>query len=35
MKITDIIKTLDLKVISGQNGLSDEITGGYVSDLAQ
>ena len=33
MKITDIIKTLDLKVISGQNGLSNEITGGYVSDL--
>jgi predicted transcriptional regulator len=33
MKITDIIKPLDLKVISGKNGLSNEITGGYVSDL--
>jgi predicted transcriptional regulator len=33
MKITDIIKGLNLKVISGQNGLSNEITGGYVSDL--
>jgi len=33
MKITDIIKQLDLKVISGQNGLSNEIKGGYVSDL--
>ena len=33
MKITDIIKALDLKVISGNDGLSNEITGGYVSDL--
>jgi predicted transcriptional regulator len=33
MKITDIITALDLKVISGNNGLSNEITGGYVSDL--
>jgi predicted transcriptional regulator len=33
MKITDIIKTLDLKVLSGGEGLSAEITGGYVSDL--
>ncbi len=33
MKITDIIKPLDLKVISGHNGLSNEISGGYVSDL--
>jgi predicted transcriptional regulator len=33
MKISDIIKGLDLKVISGQNGLSNEVTGGYVSDL--
>lgn len=33
MKITDIVQALDLKVISGQNGLSNEITGGYVSDL--
>ena len=33
MKITDIIKSLDLKIISGQNGLPNEVTGGYVSDL--
>jgi predicted transcriptional regulator len=33
MKITDIVKELELKVISGNNGLSKEITGGYVSDL--
>ena len=33
MKISDIITKLDLKVISGHNGLSNEITGGYVSDL--
>ncbi|MCE5347788.1 MAG: serine kinase [Bacteroidales bacterium] len=33
MKITDIIKALNLKVISGQNGLTNEIKGGYVSDL--
>ena len=33
MKISDIIKALDLKVISGQNGLSSTATGGYVSDL--
>ena len=33
MKITDIITGLNLKVISGHNGLTNEITGGYVSDL--
>lgn len=33
MKISDIITRLDLKVISGHNGLSNEVTGGYVSDL--
>jgi predicted transcriptional regulator len=33
MKITDITKTLDLKIVSGKDGLSNEITGGYVSDL--
>jgi predicted transcriptional regulator len=33
MKTTDVIKALDLKVISGQNGLDGNITGGYVSDL--
>jgi len=33
MKITDIIQPLDLKILSGQNGLSNEIKGAYVSDL--
>jgi predicted transcriptional regulator len=33
MKITDIIRTLGLKVISGENGLQKTATGGYVSDL--
>jgi len=33
MRITDIIKELDLKVISGNNGITNEVTGGYVSDL--
>lgn len=33
MKITEIISALDLKVISGNNRLSNEVTGGYVSDL--
>jgi predicted transcriptional regulator len=33
MKITEIITAFDLKVISGQTGLSNDITGGYVSDL--
>lgn len=33
MKITDILQTLDLKVIAGHVGLTNEIKGGYVSDL--
>jgi len=33
MRITDIIKELDLKIISGKEGVSNEVTGGYVSDL--
>jgi predicted transcriptional regulator len=33
MKITEIINALDLKIISGEKGVSKEITGGYVSDL--
>lgn len=33
MKIVDIIKTLDLKVISGEGGIQADATGGYVSDL--
>jgi predicted transcriptional regulator len=33
MRITDIIKELDLKVISGSNGITNKVTSGYVSDL--
>jgi predicted transcriptional regulator len=33
MRITEIKEKLDLIVLSGHNGLSEEITGGYVSDL--
>jgi predicted transcriptional regulator len=33
MKITDIITKLDLRVLSGQNGLTNDVSGGYVSDL--
>ncbi len=33
MKISEIISALDLKVISGDKGLKNEVTGGYVSDL--
>ena len=33
MRITEIKEKLDLIVLSGHNGLSKEITGGYVSDL--
>ena len=33
MKIKDIVKTLDLKVISGEKLLESEITGGYAGDL--
>jgi predicted transcriptional regulator len=33
MKISDITTTLNLKVISGKDGLTNEITSGYVSDL--
>jgi predicted transcriptional regulator len=33
MKISDIIKPLDLKILSGKNGLHNEVRGGYVSDL--
>lgn len=33
MKVSDIIKELDLKVIAGEEGLQNEITGGYTSDL--
>jgi serine kinase of HPr protein (carbohydrate metabolism regulator) len=33
MKINDIITALNLTLISGKGGISNEITGGYVSDL--
>ena len=33
MKIKDIIKTLDLQVISGEEFLEREVTGGYTGDL--
>jgi len=33
MKVSDIVEKLGLVVFSGQQGLDNEITGGYVSDL--
>jgi predicted transcriptional regulator len=33
MKVSEIIKQLELKVIAGNSGCSTEITGGYTSDL--
>ncbi len=33
MKLTDIIKSLDLKIKSGSDLLDREVTGGYVSDI--
>jgi serine kinase of HPr protein (carbohydrate metabolism regulator) len=33
MKIKDIVKTLGLKVISGEKFLEREVTGGYAGDL--
>ena len=33
MKIKDIIKTLDLEVIFGEEFLESEVTGGYAGDL--
>lgn len=33
MKVSDLVKELDLVVFSGRDGLNREITGGYVSDL--
>lgn len=33
MKVSDIVKKLDLKVFAGEPSLDKEITGGYVSDL--
>lgn len=33
MRISDIVKSLDLRVVSGERGITNEISGGYVSDL--
>lgn len=33
MKVSDIIEKLNLKVIAGAEGLQNEVTGGYTSDL--
>jgi predicted transcriptional regulator len=33
MKVEEIVKALDLKIFSGEKGLSNEITNGYSSDL--
>ena len=33
MTVRELVKELDLKVFSGEKGLDNEISGGYVSDL--
>ncbi|MBN2165617.1 MAG: serine kinase [Marinilabiliaceae bacterium] len=33
MKVCDLVKKLNLTVISGHEGLENEISGGYTSDL--
>ncbi|WP_430810491.1 MULTISPECIES: serine kinase [unclassified Carboxylicivirga] len=33
MKVCDIIEKLNLKVIAGEEGLQNEVRGGYTSDL--
>lgn len=33
MKVSDLVKKYNLKVFSGEQGLNNEISGGYVSDL--
>lgn len=33
MTVKEIVNELGLKVLSGENGLSNEVTGGYTSDL--
>lgn len=33
MKVSDLVEKFNLKIFSGTNGLENEITGGYVSDL--
>ena len=33
MKVSDLVERFGLKVYSGEEGLNNEINGGYVSDL--
>ena len=33
MKVSDLVKKYNLKVFSGEQGLNNSISGGYVSDL--
>ena len=33
MKVSDLVKELDLTIYGGESGLEKEITGGYSSDL--
>lgn len=33
MTVQELLKALDLKVIAGEKGLHNEVTGGYVCDL--
>ncbi len=33
MKVRELVEALNLKVFSGENGLDNEISGAYVSDL--
>ena len=33
MKVIDVVQKLEAKVLSGNNGLNKEVTGGYCSDL--
>lgn len=33
MKVADLVEKLQMKVFSGQAGINNEVTGGYVSDL--
>ena len=33
MTVADIVKSLPLTVVAGQEGLAAQVTGGYVSDL--
>src|SRR5512138_2674440 len=33
MVVRDVVRTLDLRVVAGEKGLDNEVTGGYVGDL--